>query len=204
MFWLWMIPDFIYLQVLIHQRTIYCPHPYEFRNYSEFAWCYCYLVSGVVEPTTLYYNCFHPHVLAMNDPRFYGHLVDLSIKSYKSCMERWFHGQESYWPTLFLCPISIWRGWVCFKEVLLLYSLRSGKECYIYGHLVDLSIKSYKSCMERWFHGRESYWPTLFLYPISIWRGWVCFKQVLLLYSLRSGKECYIYGHLVDLSIKSY
>jgi hypothetical protein len=108
----------------------------------------------------------------------YGHLVDLSIKSYKSSMERWFHGWESYWPTLLLCPISIWRGWVCFKEVLLLYSPCSGKECYIYGHVVDLDIKSYKSSMERWFHGRESYWPTLLLWTISIWRGWVCFKQV--------------------------
>jgi hypothetical protein len=68
-----MFPGFIYLLVLIHQRTIYCPHHYEFSNYSGFAWWYCYvqLVSGEVEPATLYYNCFHHQVLAMNVPRFY-------------------------------------------------------------------------------------------------------------------------------------
>ena len=72
-YWLWMIPGFIYLLVLICQRTIYCPHHYGFRNYSEFAWWYCYvqLISGEVEPTTLYYNCFHHPVLAVNVPRFY-------------------------------------------------------------------------------------------------------------------------------------
>jgi hypothetical protein len=65
-----------------YQRTLYCPHPYEFRNYSGhhyefknysgFRWWYCYLqlVSGVVWDITLYYNCFHHQVLAMNDPRF--------------------------------------------------------------------------------------------------------------------------------------
>jgi hypothetical protein len=65
--------DFVYLLVLIHQRTIYCPHPYDFKNYNGFAWWYFYLqlVSGEVEPTSLYSNCFHPHVLAMNVPRFY-------------------------------------------------------------------------------------------------------------------------------------
>jgi hypothetical protein len=67
-YWLWMFPDFVYWLVLICQRTIYCPHHYEFRNYSGFAWLYCYvqLISGEVEPTTLYYNCFHHPVVAMN------------------------------------------------------------------------------------------------------------------------------------------
>jgi hypothetical protein len=61
-----------YLLVLIHQRTIYCPHPYEFRNYSGAAWWYFYLqlVSGEVQYITLYYNRFHHQELAMNDPRF--------------------------------------------------------------------------------------------------------------------------------------
>ena len=72
MFWLWMFPVFVYRLVLIHQRTIYCPHHYGFKNYRGFAWWYCYLqlVSGVVEPTTLYYSCFLHPVLAMNVPRF--------------------------------------------------------------------------------------------------------------------------------------
>jgi hypothetical protein len=44
------------------------PHPYEFKNYSGFTWCYFYLqlVSGEVQDITLYYNHFHHQVLAMN------------------------------------------------------------------------------------------------------------------------------------------
>ncbi len=72
-YWLWMFPDFIFWLVFSCQWTMYCPPHYEFRNYSGFAWLYCYLqlISGEVEPTTLYFNCFHHPVLAMNDPRFY-------------------------------------------------------------------------------------------------------------------------------------
>jgi hypothetical protein len=44
--WLWMIPYFIGLLVLIHQRTVYCPHHYEYLNYSGMAWWYYYLQLG--------------------------------------------------------------------------------------------------------------------------------------------------------------
>jgi hypothetical protein len=71
-YWLWMIPGLIYWLDLCCQRTLYCPHHSEFRNYSGFAGWYCYvqLISGEVELTLLYYNCFHHPVLAVNVPRF--------------------------------------------------------------------------------------------------------------------------------------
>jgi hypothetical protein len=72
-YWLLMFPGLIYLLVLVCQRTLYCPHHYGFKNYSGFVWWFCnfQLISGEVELTTLYYNCFHHPVLAMNVPRFY-------------------------------------------------------------------------------------------------------------------------------------
>ena len=72
MFWLWMFPVFVYWLVLIHKRTIYCPHHYEFRNYSELAWWYFYveLISGEVDTATLYSNSFHHPVLPMTVPSF--------------------------------------------------------------------------------------------------------------------------------------
>jgi hypothetical protein len=46
-----MIPDLMYLLVLIHQRTVYCPRRYEFRNFTGVAWWYysLQLVSGELE-----------------------------------------------------------------------------------------------------------------------------------------------------------
>jgi hypothetical protein len=58
-----MFLDFVYWLVWICLRTIYCPPHSEFRNYSVFAWWYCYvqLISGEVEYTTVYNNIYlHP------------------------------------------------------------------------------------------------------------------------------------------------
>ena len=64
--------DSIYFLVLIRLRIYWCPHHYEYRNYSGEAWWYSHsqLVSGEIECIKLHYKCFHPWVLAGNDVGF--------------------------------------------------------------------------------------------------------------------------------------
>ena len=53
-------------------RTYWCPHYYEFRNYSGVAWWYTHSqsVSWQFEYVPHQYKCFHHRVLARNDVSF--------------------------------------------------------------------------------------------------------------------------------------
>ena len=73
-YWQGMRPVLIDCRLILIRlvRTYWCPHHYEYRNYSGVAWWYKHwqLVSGEVEYIPLHYKCFHHWVLARNEVSF--------------------------------------------------------------------------------------------------------------------------------------
>jgi len=126
-------------------------------------------------------------------------LCSLGQNLSNTSLNKWFHGLKTPGLVVIVCPIGIWRDSVCFKEVVLLYSPSTGKEWSYVGK--NLSNTSQKTG----FHGLQTPGLVVILCPIGIWRGSVCVKEVVLLYSLSTVKEqsqmwtsCIVWGKNVS------
>ena len=120
----------------------------------------------------------------INTPFLFNYHREKLMIGDKDSVEYSDHGLHSHGLVVLLFAISIWRGWVHFKSVILLCSPSVGKDWsdiwdirWIRVMIKLLSIISIRGCI----YGLHSHGWVIKLSPISIWRHWVSVKSVLLL-----------------------